>query len=191
MSDVSSTNEALLDGAMEQFARHGFAKTSMSDIAQAAAISRTSLYNHFPTKEEVFKALSSRINSNVYAAVITAMNAPGAWDRRLLGIVNARVSWVYELLHASQYGRELISEKNRICGGDVLAANDRFQMLIARLLAESPASNRDFDALAKVLVQSVNGVLEKAETRQQAEQGVHLLLEMFCTALGKAGDVNK
>ena len=113
---------------MAEFARHGFAKTSMADIARAAGISRTSLYNHFPTKEDVFKALSERINTRVYNAVVAALGSRGAWDERLLGVVNARVSWVYELLHASEYGRELINEKNRICGGAVLAANDRFEI---------------------------------------------------------------
>ena len=113
---------------MAEFARHGFAKTSMADIARASGISRTSLYNHFPTKEDVFKALSERINTRVYNAVVAAQGSRGAWDKRLLGVVNARVSWVYELLHASEYGRELINEKNRICGGAVLAANDRFRI---------------------------------------------------------------
>ena len=50
MSGSASTSQALLDGAMTQFARHGFAKTSMSDIAKASGVSRTSLYNTFPTK---------------------------------------------------------------------------------------------------------------------------------------------
>ena len=79
---------------MAEFARHGFAKTSMADIARASGISRTSLYNHFPTKEDVFKALSERINTRVYNAVVAALRSPGAWDERLLGVVNARVSWV-------------------------------------------------------------------------------------------------
>lgn len=170
---------------MEQFARHGFAKTSMSDIAKAAAISRTSLYNHFSTKEDVFKALSGRINQGVHAAVMNTIEMPGDWSSRLLAIINARVGWVYQLLHASEYGRELINEKNRICGGDVLAANDRFHQLIARLLKNNIDSRNDSAVLAKILIQSVNGVLEKAETRDEAEQSVRVLVEVFCKALTK------
>ena len=98
MTITQSTNDSLLDGAMEQFARHGFAKTSMADIAKASGISRTSLYNHFPTKEDVFKALSGRINERVYGEVVAAMRAAGSWDKLLLDIINARVSWVYALL---------------------------------------------------------------------------------------------
>ena len=87
MTDPSSTSDALLDGAMAEFARHGFAKTSMADIARASGISRTSLYNHFPTKEDVFKALSERINTRVYSAVVAALRSRGAWDERLLAVV--------------------------------------------------------------------------------------------------------
>ena len=186
MSISQSTTEALLDGAMEEFARHGFAKTSMSDIARASGISRTSLYNTFPAKDDVFRALSSRINQRVYAAVVEAHQQPGSWDERLLRIINARVGWVYELLHASEYGRELINEKNRICGGAVLAANDRFEALVASLLTEGVGEAGRGTALARVLIDAVNGILEEAETRAGAEQGVALLVGVFCRGAGSA-----
>lgn len=186
MNAPSSTTEALLDGAMAQFQQHGFAKTSMSDIARASGVSRTSLYNAFPAKDDVFRALSGRINQRVHAAVVAAFEAPGRWDERLLAIVNARVGWVYELLHASAYGRELINEKNRICGGEVLAANDRFEKIVAGLFSESPRGAGDGAPLARVLIQSVNGILEKAETKAEAEQGVALLVEVVCAGAGRA-----
>jgi AcrR family transcriptional regulator len=185
MTDHSPTTKALLDGAMQQFARHGFAKTSMSDIAKAAGVSRTSLYNAFSTKDDVFRALSGRINARVYAAVVAACEQRIPWNERLLGIINARVSWVYELLHASEYGRELINEKNRICGGDVLAANDRIEAVLASLLTKNLGKRIDGAGLARVLIQSVNGILEKAETRADAERSVALLVNVFCKGLMK------
>lgn len=183
MTASSPIVDALLDGALQQFTLHGFAKTSMADIAKASGVSRTSLYNHFAAKEDVFKALSGRINERVYGEVVAALRASEPWDRRLLRIIDARVGWVYELLHASEYGRELINEKNRICGGDVLAANDRFARIVADLLAENIPDRTDSAMLALVLIRSVNGVLEKAETRADAEQGVSLLVRLFCKGL--------
>ncbi|WP_417622804.1 TetR/AcrR family transcriptional regulator [Parasphingorhabdus sp.] len=183
MTSFTTTNGKLLDGAMQQFNRHGFAKTSMSDIAAAAGISRTSLYKHFSTKEEVFKGLSERINGRVYDAVVEAFSEQGAWDARLLRAINARVSWVYQLLHDSEYGRELIDEKNRICGGEILAANDRFQSLVAGLIGEQVHDRGRADLLAGLLIQSVNGVLEKAETSREAQANVTLLVEVFCRGL--------
>ena len=189
MINSTSTSEALLDGAMEQFARHGFSKTSMSDIAKASGMSRTSLYNTFPTKDDVFRALSGRINERVHAAVVSAFGTPDSWDARLLAIINARVSWVYELLHASEYGRELINEKNRICGGEVLAANDRFERVIAQLLAEKVGDAAEGAAVARVLIQSVNGILEKTETKAGAEQSIALLVKLVCRGMNPMSSV--
>ncbi len=180
MSARPSITDLLLDGAMRQFTRHGFAKTSMADIASESGISRTSLYNRFATKEDVFKALSGRINERVYQAVVTATRGPGPWDQRLLRIINARIGWVYELLHGSAYGRELIDEKNRICGGEVLASNDRFAAVIEDVFATHLPHRGDAGLLALVLVRSVNGVLERAANRRDAEDGVSLLVGLFC-----------
>ena len=184
MADTRSTRNQLLDGALKQFNRHGFAKTSMADIAEAAGISRTSLYKHFSSKEDIFKALSERMNARVYDAVMAAFSAESAWDERLLSAINARVSWVYQLLHESEYGREMINEKNRICGGAILAANDRFHGLVARLIADQVKDEGRADTLASVLIQSVNGILENAETSQEAEARVTLLVEIFCRGIG-------
>jgi len=186
MIGTTSTSEALLDGAMAQFARHGFAKTSMSDIARASGLSRTTLYNAFPTKDDVFRALSGRINERVHAAVVSAFATPGPWDERLLAMIHARVSWVYELLHSSEYGRELINEKNKICGGEVLTANDRFQTVIAQLFTEMLGDAANGAAAAQVLIQSVNGILESAETKAGAERGIALLVRVFCRGLRTA-----
>tara|TARA_R110000850_G_scaffold110858_7_gene224213 strand:- start:3351 stop:3911 length:561 start_codon:yes stop_codon:yes gene_type:complete len=183
MTGTRSTRNQLLEGAREQFSRHGFVKTAMADIAEAAGVSRTSLYKHFSSKEDIFKALSERLNERVYDAVMAAFSADGAWDQRLFDAINARVSWVYALLNESEYGREMINEKNRICGGTILAANDRFQALVAELLADQVHDDSRANMLATVLIQSVNGVLENAETSEEAEARVTVLVEIFCAGL--------
>jgi AcrR family transcriptional regulator len=175
----SAALDSLLDGAYAQFVRHGFVKTTMTDIARAAGVSRTSLYNYFPTKEDVSRALSTRLNSHVLAAVLAADGLDGPPPDRLLAVVHARVGWVYDLLHASDYGRELVNAKNRICGGQVLAANDRFETMVAEILLQIVGETRQASALAAVLVQAVNGVLEAAASKAEAEGGVTLLVKAF------------
>jgi AcrR family transcriptional regulator len=176
----SKAPDTLLDGAMEQFKRHGFAKTSMSDIARASGLSRTSLYNHFQTKEDVFKSLSSRINEQVLEDVMQALKVEGTWDQRLAGVIHARVSWVYVLLHDSEFGRELINEKNRICGGQVLASNDRLQTIVTSILEEGISGDLDASHLTELVLNSINGVLEKATSRTEARENVAVLVRLFC-----------
>ncbi|WP_238155891.1 MULTISPECIES: TetR/AcrR family transcriptional regulator [Xanthomonas] len=45
-----------METALQLFLRHGYRKVSMSDIAQAAQMSRPSLYAAFPNKEAIFAA---------------------------------------------------------------------------------------------------------------------------------------
>ena len=51
----------ILDVAGQQFARHGFAKTSMRKVAAQAGIAVGNLYHYFPGKDDLFRALLSPV----------------------------------------------------------------------------------------------------------------------------------
>ncbi len=54
----SATDErrtALLKASLEIFARYGYRKASMDEVARAAGLSRQGLYLHFPSKELLFR----------------------------------------------------------------------------------------------------------------------------------------
>ncbi|MEJ7807262.1 MAG: TetR/AcrR family transcriptional regulator [Telluria sp.] len=46
--------QAILDAAAEQFRTCGFEASSMDKIAAAAGVSKRTVYNHFPSKDELF-----------------------------------------------------------------------------------------------------------------------------------------
>lgn len=54
---------AILDAAVRQFRAAGFDNTSMDRIADAANVSKRTVYNHFPSKELLFAAIVERIRS--------------------------------------------------------------------------------------------------------------------------------
>src|SRR5215467_10174446 len=45
---------AIIDAATELFLRHGYLGTSMDQIAAIAAVSKPTVYKHFPDKEQLF-----------------------------------------------------------------------------------------------------------------------------------------
>ena len=53
----TAIREPILAAAVELFRNHGFAGTSMQDIATAAGLSRPALYYHFKNKEEILRSL--------------------------------------------------------------------------------------------------------------------------------------
>lgn len=46
--------QAIVDAALAQFRAHGFDATSMDKIALAAGVSKRTVYNHFPSKDDLF-----------------------------------------------------------------------------------------------------------------------------------------
>ncbi|HNT37572.1 MAG TPA: TetR/AcrR family transcriptional regulator [Rubrivivax sp.] len=52
--------ERILESALAEFARHGFAATRIVDIARGAGLSKSGFYAHFESKEDVFEALLTR-----------------------------------------------------------------------------------------------------------------------------------
>jgi len=53
---VPDKKELILNAAIPVFGKSGFKKTSIEDLADAAAISKQGLYLHFSSKEEIFQA---------------------------------------------------------------------------------------------------------------------------------------
>lgn len=50
---------AVLAAAREEFLESGFSNTSMDRVAERAQVSKRTVYNHFPSKEALFKAITA------------------------------------------------------------------------------------------------------------------------------------
>jgi TetR/AcrR family transcriptional regulator of autoinduction and epiphytic fitness len=59
--------EAIVQAAITEFHANGFDITSMDKIAATAGVSKRTVYNHFPSKEELFAEILQRLWANVTA----------------------------------------------------------------------------------------------------------------------------
>ena len=57
----SPKRTAVVEAATEEFLTYGFHKTSMDRIAEAANVSKRTVYDHFPSKEDLFQAIADEI----------------------------------------------------------------------------------------------------------------------------------
>ncbi|MER7836901.1 helix-turn-helix domain-containing protein [Streptomyces sp. NPDC096040] len=71
----AATRKALADAALEMFLERGYDQVSVKDIAEAADVSTTTLFKHFPSKE----ALVFDMDADREAALVAAVRerAPG------------------------------------------------------------------------------------------------------------------
>lgn len=65
----SDKAEQILQGALPEFLKNGYACTSMDKVAQAAGVSKQTLYSHFTDKEGLFTALVQRMASEKFRLV--------------------------------------------------------------------------------------------------------------------------
>lgn len=59
--------EAILQAAIAEFRSSGFEVTSMDKIAATAGVSKRTVYNHFPSKEELFAEILNRLWNSITA----------------------------------------------------------------------------------------------------------------------------
>ena len=70
----------VLDAAFELFLEHGYEGTSMEAIARATGVTKPVVYDCYPSKEELFKALLSREEERVLAEIASALPDAAAGD---------------------------------------------------------------------------------------------------------------
>lgn len=75
MTKGKRTAARILDAAEELFARHGYAATSLRDIAAATGIQQPGLYKYFSSKEELYHAVFEH-SLQPLLAVLDAAAAP-------------------------------------------------------------------------------------------------------------------
>lgn len=152
---------AILDAALGQFAAYGYRRASMEDLARAAGLSRPSLYFHFGSKEELFRALVQRLHDDQHAGAQAALERGGSRQDRVLAVLEASFVPFVELAAASPHGAELLDDGNRACADIILDGRRRTIVLLARLL-DDPAldlgrHDLDPDAAAGLLVTCAHG----------------------------------
>ncbi|MFC6091230.1 TetR/AcrR family transcriptional regulator [Saccharothrix lopnurensis] len=77
-------DERILDRAAGLFARHGFAHTSLKDLADAVGLSKAGLLHHYPSKEALFEAAMEmgRTQSQLVLDRVAPLPGGPARDRR-------------------------------------------------------------------------------------------------------------
>src|SRR5687768_11078529 len=91
--------EHVLEAAEGIFAEHGFADTRMQDIARAAGISLATLYQAYPGKAELYRAILIVRDAEMLGAVMSAGQAilqdPQSVER-LLSLMEAHLRFLLE-----------------------------------------------------------------------------------------------
>src|SRR6185437_14618005 len=81
------TRQAIFESAQRLFARRGFDAVTVAEVARAADVSEVTVFNYFPTKEELFYGGMSFFEEDLVEAVRNRKpgeSAAAAFSRKLL-----------------------------------------------------------------------------------------------------------
>ncbi|MES2151415.1 MAG: TetR/AcrR family transcriptional regulator [Pseudomonadota bacterium] len=82
---------AILEAAIAEFRAHGFEATSMDKIAASAAVSKRTVYNHFPSKDELFAEILLRLWQSSAAQMEVAYNRALPLREQLLDMMGIKM----------------------------------------------------------------------------------------------------
>jgi AcrR family transcriptional regulator len=168
----------VLDSALGTFARFGYRKTSMEEVARAAHISRPGLYFLFSSKESLFRAaVEQRLQRDIDAVA----KALGQNDQPLRDRLLASFDlWAGRYVGA--FAREVtvvIEDNLDLLGALVAGMPQRFEELIIAALT----THSDLEAarrVAQTLISASIGVKyqvdERAEYRDRMTMAITLLV---------------
>lgn len=116
--------EAIVLAALDEFRQHGFAGTSMDRIAAAAEVSKRTVYNHFPSKDELFAAILGQLWERSQALSAPAYSAARPLREQLLELLGLKL----RLLNDTRF-LDLV----RVVFAEMMHTPERAQDMVARL----------------------------------------------------------
>lgn len=79
--------ETILKAAAQRFAKYGFYKTTIEEIASDLHKVKSSLYYYFSTKEELFKAVIEYVLKKLWASIESNVNAAKTQKEKLTALI--------------------------------------------------------------------------------------------------------
>jgi AcrR family transcriptional regulator len=179
----------LLEGALATFARFGYRKTSMEEVARAAGISRQGLYLHFPTKDDLFRAtVHYALQEAITAANARLFDTTQSIDARLVGAFD---EWIGR--YVGLFGGDVsdIMEASSQLLGSALADRDAtFLESVTKVVRGSglPAAYKPAGLSARQLAETLHatakGLKHTCRTRAEFVERIQVAVRALCMPLG-------
>lgn len=126
----------LLAAAQEVFVANGYHGAAMDEIAETAHVSKPVLYQHFPSKRELYLALLDSHLGALTELMMGALNSTTDNDERVQAVMRA----YYRFIASDDQAHRLVFESDLINDPDVSTRletfNKTFADAIARVIAE-------------------------------------------------------
>jgi AcrR family transcriptional regulator len=172
----AARRDKILDAAEGLFVRRGIRATTTEAVAQAAGMSKVTVYGYFKDKDEMFKAVAARFATRIEDAVLAAFASEGTPARRIAAGLAAKHELVFEVVRASAFAAELFAAKDRVVSALFLSLDRDIEREIAALLVASGNGKSKAAATARILFGAASGVAERANSRAEMRRDIETVV---------------
>jgi len=188
-SSSHELSRRVLNAALTLFARHGFQRTSMADVAADAGVSRATLYLRFRDKRSLFEELATLLVTDALTAAEAAWTEGVSLAGNLEETILAKDLPMFRILHASPHGAELMAVDAELTRAHAQRLDDGFLTLLTRRAATAEAGGADLSAFngvsgfAQFLATTAAGLKHEARTEPAYCAAVRRLCVVTATAM--------
>jgi AcrR family transcriptional regulator len=96
--------DEILDAALEEFTRHGYAGTRLEDVAARAGVTKGTIYVYFPSKDQLFRAVVKKFQHPLLA---DAQQFIDIAKSSAIEFLRAFLRFIYEAMRTDRECREV------------------------------------------------------------------------------------
>jgi len=91
------TSKLILETAQKFFSHFGFKKTTVDDIATASHIAKSTIYHHYPSKQDLFRRVVEHEGQVLSERINDAIKKAASPQEKISAYVHARLHYLKEL----------------------------------------------------------------------------------------------
>ncbi|WP_342076921.1 TetR/AcrR family transcriptional regulator [Yoonia sp. SS1-5] len=154
----------LVATAQEVFIAQGFRGATMEGIADAASISKATLYSYFPDKPAIFDAVAENVARDLTEIVAAELKGTDDPVDAVIAAVTAKHMFTYSLVRTSNFAQELFQTKDAVSAHHFERMNSSICESLARRLSEV---RHDSQECAELLMAASQGIANAARSKDQ------------------------
>ena len=184
---TQTREEKVLTAARDVFMRYGFKRATMSDLADAAQMSRPALYLIFSSKEAVLRSVVAQIFNELLREVREGLSKNDSVADKLTFAFEIWCVRPFEMIQASPDAKDILESGYEFAAEITLQAFSDFETILSDILRPLMTSqaekNLSSEQLAHILATAVQGFKDSATSVTQLRDMIEGLITIVVAGL--------